>query len=109
MYLKQYFWNSEKFNEEYNYLFNQVQKAHKQARAFNKVTIEKEIDSLIERNPRKFESRLKSDWQKVKQSIKNFEWIYDKDKYGDQEKEELLKDMEWFENKVQHFYMCHSP
>lgn len=68
MYYKQYFWNKEKFDDEYNEFLSNLYKIHFSLKVRDLPDIGN-LDGLISQNPHKFESKLESDWQKVRGSI----------------------------------------
>lgn len=114
MYYKQYFWNKEKFDNEYNEFLSNLYKIHFSLKVRDLPDIGN-LDGLISQNPHKFERKLKSDWQKVRKSINELRENTNtillpqarQYSYSDEEKEKPLRKIKWLENKIEHFYMNH--
>lgn len=116
MYYKQYFWNKEKFDDEYNEFLSNLYKIHFSLRVRDIPRLGG-LDGLISQTPHKFESNLRSDWKKVRETINELKentntMLFSQARqynYSDEEKEKPLREIKWLENKVEHFYMNHLP
>ena len=118
MYLKQYFWNKEKFNNEYTELVRLLRKLNTKLEGSSDPSIANRltqtprmsISKLIRNNPMKFEDELEDDWDEVKNILMELIKMEDpsQEKFEGR-RDDVLRKLKWLINKIEKYYRCHSP